>query len=94
MQHILKPVQEHVSQRDRACFDGAADATHCSGAECAHFVSSCRHQQDGHAVDEVQLPAWAAGAEDFLAQHRAALESPHVSANLHHWIDLIFGWAS
>ena len=27
----------------------------------------------------------------FLAVNRAALESPHVSANLHRWIDLIFG---
>jgi Beige/BEACH domain len=42
-------------------------------------------------VDEVRLPPWAAGADDFLAKHRAALESAHVSANLHHWIDLIFG---
>ena len=42
-------------------------------------------------MDEVRLPPWAAGADDFLAKHRAALESAHVSANLHHWIDLIFG---
>ena len=42
-------------------------------------------------MDEVKLPPWAAGAEDFLRQHRAAMESPFVSANLHHWIDLIFG---
>jgi Beige/BEACH domain len=50
--------------------------------------------QDGQAVDEVRLPPWAAGADDFLAKHRAALESAHVSANLHHWIDLIFGCVS
>ena len=47
--------------------------------------------QDGQAVDEVRLPPWAADADSFLAKHRAALESANVSANLHHWIDLIFG---
>jgi Beige/BEACH domain len=47
--------------------------------------------QDGQAVDEVRLPPWASSADDFLAKHRAALESAYVSANLHHWINLIFG---
>ena len=43
-------------------------------------------------VDDVELPLWAAGSPArFLALHRAALESPYVSANLHHWIDLVFG---
>lgn len=50
--------------------------------------------QDGRVVDEVALPPWAASADDFLRQHRAALESPYVSANLHHWLDLIFGCGS
>jgi negative regulator of sigma E activity len=31
------------------------------------------------------------GGADFIAQHRAALESEHVSAHLHEWVDLVFG---
>ncbi len=43
-------------------------------------------------MDDVELPPWANGSpERFLALQRAALESPYVSANLHHWIDLVFG---
>jgi hypothetical protein len=44
-------------------------------------------------VDDVLLPPWANGSpEEFIRLHREALESDHVSANLHHWIDLIFGF--
>ncbi|TPP51239.1 Beige/BEACH domain family protein [Leishmania donovani] len=39
------------------------------------------------------LPPWAASSEDFVRQHRAALESDIVSASLHLWIDLVFGVA-
>lgn len=42
-------------------------------------------------IDDVVLPAWASSPEDFVRQHRAALESEYVSSNLHRWIDLIFG---
>jgi factor associated with neutral sphingomyelinase activation len=42
-------------------------------------------------VDDVKLPTWASSAEDFLKKNRQALECPHVSNNLHEWIDLIFG---
>ena len=48
-------------------------------------------RQNGKSVDAVELPAWAKSPQDFIAKHRAALESPFVSANLHHWLDLIFG---
>ena len=51
-------------------------------------------RQNGTPVGDVELPPWAADADDFLLKHRAALEAPPVSANLHHWIDLIFGYFS
>ena len=51
-------------------------------------------RQDGHAIDDVVLPPWAKGSRhEFTRVMRAALESDHVSANLHKWIDLIFGHA-
>lgn len=44
-------------------------------------------------IDHVILPPWANGsAHEFIRIHREALESDYVSANLHHWIDLIFGF--
>lgn len=50
----------------------------------------CR--QNGQPVGDVELPQWAMGDVDlFLRKHHEALESEYVSANLHHWIDLIFG---
>jgi hypothetical protein len=49
--------------------------------------------QSGAAVGDVLLPPWAQGsAHEFIRLHRRALESEFVSSNLHHWIDLIFGY--
>jgi hypothetical protein len=50
--------------------------------------------QQGTAVDDVELPKWAKSAEDFVRIHREALESEHVSRNIHKWIDLVFGYKS
>jgi len=38
------------------------------------------------------LPKWAKSAKDYLRLNRMALESEYVSNELHHWIDLIFGY--
>lgn len=49
--------------------------------------------QNGTRVNDVELPPWAHGsAKEFVRINREALESSFVSANLHHWIDLIFGY--
>ncbi|NXA09748.1 NBEL2 protein, partial [Sapayoa aenigma] len=49
-------------------------------------------QLSNEKVDDVVLPRWARSREDFIHQHRKALESEYVSAHLHEWIDLIFGY--
>lgn len=50
-------------------------------------------RQDEQVVNDVVLPPWAKGdCREFIRLHRAALESEYVSAHLHEWIDLIFGF--
>ena len=60
--------------------------TNASGFDLGRLPST------GKALGDVELPVWASDARDFIQKHRAALESEHVSMNLHHWIDLIFGY--
>ena len=49
-------------------------------------------RQGGATIDKVELPPWAKGdPKIFIAKHREALESEHVSRYLHQWIDLVFG---
>ncbi|XP_034948322.1 protein FAN-like [Chelonus insularis] len=50
------------------------------------------YRYDGTKVGDVFLPPWAEGPADFVQKLRNALESDWVSQNLHHWIDLIFGY--
>lgn len=39
------------------------------------------------------MPPWCNGsAHEFVRLHRQALESEYVSQNLHHWVDLVFGY--
>ncbi|KAK6116093.1 hypothetical protein DH2020_008362 [Rehmannia glutinosa] len=50
-------------------------------------------KQDGEPIGDVCLPPWAKGSPDeFISKNREALESEYVSSNLHHWIDLVFGY--
>ncbi|CAM6118833.1 unnamed protein product [Calypogeia fissa] len=49
-------------------------------------------RQNGNPVGDVVLPPWAKSPDDFIVQHRQALECERVSLHLHEWIDLIFGF--
>ncbi|XP_054166813.1 WD repeat and FYVE domain-containing protein 3-like [Oppia nitens] len=50
-------------------------------------------KQSGVQLDDVVLPPWAKDdTREFIRVHRAALECDYVSAHLHEWIDLIFGY--
>ncbi|XP_023211855.1 BEACH domain-containing protein lvsF-like isoform X1 [Centruroides sculpturatus] len=49
-------------------------------------------RQDGTKVKDVELPKWAKDPQDFIIKLRSALESDIVSENIHHWIDLMFGY--
>ena len=50
------------------------------------FVSAHEGMRD------IELPEWCASPSEFVRAHREALESPRVSAQLHAWIDLAFGY--
>jgi factor associated with neutral sphingomyelinase activation len=76
-------------------FYASPDGSSSSGA-AGEFLLNVQEldlgvRQNGQPVEDVTLPPWARSATDFLRQMRAALESEHVSAHLHEWIDLIFG---
>ncbi|XP_068089612.1 WD repeat and FYVE domain-containing protein 3 isoform X2 [Hyperolius riggenbachi] len=50
-------------------------------------------KQNGTKLGDVILPPWAKGdPRELIRVHREALECDYVSAHLHEWIDLIFGY--
>jgi len=57
------------------------------------FLSNAGAKQTGEVIDDVILPPWAKSSPVlFIEKHREALESEYVSAHIHEWIDLIFGY--
>lgn len=44
------------------------------------------------SMSDLAVPPWASSPEEFIGLHRDALESPHVSSRIHHWIDITFGY--
>ena len=41
---------------------------------------------------DLALPSWCTTAEEFVKHHRSILEGDYVSAHLHNWIDITFGY--
>lgn len=86
----------HMECHDSASIEDLWSSPFIPIMPCCSFLVNQDHlplgmRQNGKSLDDVELPPWAASPADFIVKHRQALESPAVSANLHQWLDLIFG---
>ncbi|KAB1213769.1 putative inactive serine/threonine-protein kinase lvsG [Morella rubra] len=43
-------------------------------------------------MTDLSVPSWAGSPEEFIKIHRDALESDRVSHQIHHWVDITFGY--
>ncbi|KAF8401232.1 hypothetical protein HHK36_012163 [Tetracentron sinense] len=43
-------------------------------------------------MNDLAVPSWAGSPKEFIKLHRDALESNRVSRQIHHWIDITFGY--
>ncbi|KAG0487736.1 hypothetical protein HPP92_009831 [Vanilla planifolia] len=62
--------------------------------ECIpEFYSDPRIFSSIHSeMNDLAVPSWASSPEDFILLHRNALESERVARQIHHWIDITFGY--
>jgi hypothetical protein len=58
---------------------------------CDSSVFESIHKE-GFGLPDLELPSFAPTASEFIAYHRGVLESDEVSAQLHYWLDLTFGY--
>ena len=91
--HLI--IVRRVTHTEGAIITGASRPTIMGNS--ADFLRNVNHldlgtKQDHTKLGDVILPPWASSPEEFVRLNREALESDHVSAHLHEWIDLIFGY--
>ncbi|KAJ7396808.1 neutral sphingomyelinase activation associated factor [Pitangus sulphuratus] len=89
-----------IAETWKNCLDGATDFKELIPEfyenDPSFLVNSLKldlgKRQGGKIVEDVELPPWASGPDDFLQKSQEALESQYVSEHLHEWIDIIFGY--